>query len=430
MPIDTTDAAARLDLVRRAVGRELAPEPLPSDDVDLGESGRVDSMMQVNILLAVEEAAGVEGFAAEWPEDRPFSVRQIAEGLLQAQPTSQPAEKISAGEQRGPSLPTSEVSIKGWAFSAGSLVIPAEQIDAECGFESGFLRDRAGIETERRASADEDESALAVRSAEGALEVAGLTPASVDLLVGVSTTDLDLPSFAARVHAELLLCDTAGAVDIGGACCGVIYGLATALSLLSTMNKRTALVVASEVNSRRLASMDVPPEFRALFGDAACAFVLERTAAGDGVPGRRLRDFIWGASSTFSSALSVVWPPGGGPHVEFSGQQLAGAAIETLERVFDRLANLSGVLIADVDQFALHEPNPRVVAMLARKAGIPPEKVPQTSPISGNLGSVTCGVNLCKALAATADADRGSRASVTFAAAVGPGLLWGGAYIS
>jgi 3-oxoacyl-[acyl-carrier-protein] synthase III len=106
---------------------------------------------------------------------------------------------------------------------------------------------------------------------------------------------------------------------------------------------RTALVVASEVNSRRLASTDAPPEFRALFGDAACAFALQRSAAGAGVPGRRLREFTWGTSGTYASALRVTWPEGGVPKVHFRGEQLAGAAITVLERVIDRLTALSGV---------------------------------------------------------------------------------------
>jgi 3-oxoacyl-[acyl-carrier-protein] synthase III len=302
-------------------------------------------------------------------------------------------------------------------------------VDAEFGFAPGFLQDRTGIESVRRASGKENEIVLAAKAAEYALQMADIQAADVDLLVAVSTTHLGFPSFAAGLHNELLLREGAGAIDVGGACCGVLYALATASSLLSTVNGRAALVVASEVNSRRLASMDAPSEFRALFGDAACAFALERSAAGTGVPGRRLRQFTWGASGTYASALSVSSAHGSGLRVEFRGEQLAAAAIETLQRTLDRLAVLSGIAVQQVDQFALHEPNPRVVAMLARKAGIPLEKVPQTSRASGNLGSATCGVNLCKALSATAQTQRDQRPAVIFAAAVGPGLLWGGACI-
>jgi 3-oxoacyl-[acyl-carrier-protein] synthase-3 len=425
---DRADAIPPLELVRRTAARELEPLPLPADDEDLAQAGLVDSMMRVNILLAVEESAGVAGFAAEWPDDRPFSIREIAERLRQAQ--SEPAGEAARVEQRLPSLdPSSDVSINGWASSLGSLIISAGEVASECGFERGFLQERTGIETVRRASAGENEITLAVTAAESAVEMAGMQMADVDVLVGISTTQLGFPSFAASLHTALLLRENAGAIDIGGACCGAIYGLATASSLLSAMNRRAALVVASEVNSRRLAALDAPPEFRALFGDGACAFVLERSTVGGGGPGGRLREFIWGASGTFASALTAFWPPGGEPRVGFSGQQLAGAAVETLERVLDRIAIVSGVPISDVDQFALHEPNPRVLVMLARKAGLGLDKVPQTSQSCGNLGSVTCGVNLCKALTARAQTQRDERSPVIFAATVGPGLLWGGACI-
>jgi hypothetical protein len=61
------------------------------------------------------------------------------------------------------------------------------------------------------------------------------------------------------------------------------------------------------------------------------------------VPGRRLREFTWGTSGTYASALRVTWPEGGVPKVHFRGEQLAGAAITVLERVIDRLTALSGV---------------------------------------------------------------------------------------
>ena len=427
MPSENRETALRFDLVRRTLARELEPLALPGDDRDLAQAGLVDSMTRVNILLALEEAAGVPGFAAEWPDERPFSVQELAARLLEARdkPASATAAEVMAADERK----GFEVSIQGWAVSAGSAVVPAEEAGRECGLPPGFLRERTGIESVRRASSDENEIVLAARAAEGALEMASLSPADIDLLVAVSTTHFGFPSFAASLHADLLLREAAGALDIGGACCGALYALAAAGSLLSSGNARVALVVASEVNSRRLATMESPPEFRALFGDAACAWALEGSPAGQGVPGRRLLKFAWGVSSTFASALRVSWSQGGLPQVEFRGEQLASAAIALLERVIDRLTALAGIGLADVDRFALHEPNPRVVAMFAQRAGIPPEKTPQTSRTWGNLGSVTCGANLCKALTETSGNRDGMRPPAILAAAVGPGLLWGGAYV-
>ncbi|HXJ95974.1 MAG TPA: 3-oxoacyl-[acyl-carrier-protein] synthase III C-terminal domain-containing protein [Terriglobia bacterium] len=432
MPTESTesrDSTSQLRLVRRTLARELDPLTLPGDQEDLSRAGLVDSMTRVNILLALEEVTGIPGLSTSWPDDRPFSVRELASHISEA--AAGPRETVRAEEVHANGNEAFEVSVAGWGVSPGSTVVTAEDVDRECGFSPGFLRDRTGIESLRRAPNDESEISLAARAAQSALENAQLSPDDIDLLVAVSTTFLGFPSFAATLHAHLLLQESAGAIDVGGACSGVIYGLAAAKALLPAVNGRAALVVASEVNSRRLLGIDSPPEFRALFGDAACAFVLKLRAAGDGDarPGKRLRDFVWGCSSTFASALRLSWPSVGTPAVQFKGEQLAGAAITQLERVIDRLTVMAAIDLAEVDRFALHEPNPRVLALFCQKAGIPVEKVPQTSKTWGNLGSATCGVNLCKALSETDPMRERSRPATVLAAAVGPGLLWGGACI-
>lgn len=427
MPSESGDSTSRLRLVRRTVARELDPVTLPSDHEDLSRAGLVDSMTRVNILLALEEVTGISGLSTSWTEDRPFSVHELAACVAEATSGSQDA--VLPGAVRAQGNHAGEVFIAGWGSSPGSSVITAEEVDRDCGFSPGFLHDRTGIETVRRASNDENEVALAARAAQSALERAQVSAADIDLLVAVSTTFMGFPSFAASMHSHLLLRESAGAIDVGGACCGVLYALATASSLLPTMKGRAALVVASEVNSQRLASIDSPPEFRALFGDAACAFVLKLRGAEDDLPGKGLRGFTWGCSGTFASALRLSWPAGGAPQVQFRGEQLAGAAITYLERVIDRLTVMAGVDLAEVDRFALHEPNPRVLDMLCQRAGIPVEKTPQTSRSWGNVGSATCGVNLCKALSETDNMREGSGAATILSAAVGPGLLWGGAYI-
>jgi 3-oxoacyl-[acyl-carrier-protein] synthase III len=425
---ESHESGSRLRLVRRTIARELEPLTLPDDHEDLNRAGLVDSMTRVDILLALEEVTGIPGLSASWPDNRPFSVNELAGHISEATPGLQEAAGPEAVGVRGNHA--SEVFIAGWGVSPGSVVVSAEEVDRECGFSPGFLRDRTGIETVRRAANDEDEVVLAAGAAQGALEMAQLSPTDIDLLVAVSTTFVGFPSFAASMHAHLLLQESVGAIDVGGACSGVIYALAVAKALLPSVNGRAALVLASEVNSRRLRALESPPEFRALFGDAACAFVLRLRAAVDDLSGNRLRGFTWGCSSTFASALRLSWPSDGAPTVQFRGEQLAGAAITQLERVIDRLAVMAAIDLADVDRFALHEPNPRVLNMLCQRVRIPAEKTPQTSRTWGNVGSATCGVNLCKALSETNNIKQGSRPATILAAAVGPGLLWGGVHIN
>ena len=118
--------------------------------------------------------------------------------------------------------------------------------------------------------------------------------------------------------------------------------------------------------------------------------------------------------------------------VQFKGEQLASAAIGTLDRVLGDLEIAVGKPRSAASYFALHEPNPRVVEIFAHRSGIPAEKIAMVSRTSGNLGSATCGVSLCAALTrAQRDSDNSSAPSMPliFVAAVGPGLVWAGTYI-
>jgi 3-oxoacyl-[acyl-carrier-protein] synthase-3 len=296
-----------------------------------------------------------------------------------------------------------------------------------CGLAPGTLRDHAGIESVCQVSEDEDEVVLAQRVVEAALESAGVDISEVDLLVATSTTFLRLPSLSATLHSRLLLPESSGTLDVGGACVGVIQALATAKALVAVGQCRTALVAASEVPSRRLALSSATGEFRGLFGDGACAFLLSRS---DSPFGRwKLGDFIWGCSGASAASLQLEMREGSPLRVEFQGEPLARAALSHLERLLQSLEMLTGKPRSEVAYFALHESNPRLVEILSRSAGVPLEKMAPISRTCGNLGAATCGVNLCAALA-KAEADQAiSEPLVVFIAGVGPGLVFGATYL-
>ena len=144
-------------------------------------------------------------------------------------------------------------------------------------------------------------------------------------------------------------------------------------------------MVASEVNSKALARRGVPGEFRCLFGDGACAFVLQH-ANDQSVRSLWLGDFVSGCSGTFSSSLGISLRDQGELEVVFKGEQLAGAAITTLNQIVGNLEDLSGKQRSEVDGFALHEPNLRLLEIFAQRAGIPLERISRIAHTSGNLG--------------------------------------------
>jgi 3-oxoacyl-[acyl-carrier-protein] synthase-3 len=427
--LEPDDGARELDLARQSVSKELPPGgAFPDDEVDLVKTGLIDSMGWVGVLSAIEEHTGIRDFGNPWPEGRSQSVRALA-ALVLASRRQQARER-----PKGVRLPEAAsdwiVSIKGWGYALGALAVEAEQVERELGLPPHTIRDRAGIQAVRRATDQEDEISLAQKAAEEALEIAKLDIERVDLLVAASTSFLGLPSLASTLHSRLLLPEASGALDVGGACVGFIYALGVAKSLLQSDAPKAALVVASEVHSRRLASPRVPGEFRGLFGDGACACVLARSDMASDAVGFKLGNLVWGCSGTFASSLRVGFTESNAVDVQFKGEQLAQAAVAQLERVVAALEELTGTPRDEVDHFCFHEPNPRVIEILAQKARIALERIPLVSRNCGNLGSATCGISLCQALTNLEKREKPSPHALIFLAAVAPGLIWGGNFLS
>ncbi len=413
--------------IREIVEREIAPrEASPGEETDLVRSGLLDSMGWIAVLTAIEEITRIANFGNPWPEGRPQTFRALVkaaeEGILAIHVRKNTEGRELAGELTG-----CPVGIAGWGRAAGSIKIDASEIEKNCGLPPGTILRGAGIESVHIGSENEDHLSLARAAADAALETAQVEPGEVDVLIGVSATFLALPSFGAALHTRLLLPELCAVLDTGGACVGLLNALKVASAMLASQGKGTALVVASEVHSRLLASLHAPGELRGLFGDGACAFVL---TAG---PARKemwltLGSFTFGCSGGLSSALEIRLTPRADFEFQFNGEQLGRAAVDLLLRTIGELERLSGRARSEVAAFAIHEANPRLARIFAQNSRIPSGKIQQITRAYGNLGSATCGVSLCGALDALQEEPPASRPLI-FVAAVGPGLLWAGTYL-
>jgi 3-oxoacyl-[acyl-carrier-protein] synthase III len=128
------------------------------------------------------------------------------------------------------------------------------------------------------------------------------------------------------------------------------------------------------------------------------------------------------------TAISVTPAPAGGVDVYFDGEALSRAAITKLEKVVVDVEHRSGIARSSVKGLATHQPNPRLVTLLAKQLDIPEDKFPIVARAFGNLGSSTCGVALDSILRDTGSSGERARAPI-FLASLGPGLLFGGGWL-
>jgi 3-oxoacyl-[acyl-carrier-protein] synthase III len=318
--------------------------------------------------------------------------------------------------------------ITGSGVTVGSRKIPSEEVDRAYGMPEGKLRHRAGIESVAYAADGEDELTLGSRAAQQALHAARCKAQELDWIIATSETHRGYPSLAAQLHSQLLARETCGALDVGGACLGSLNGLAVAQGFIASGQARTIVVVTADVHSRLFAPGRVAGEFGGLFGDGASAFLLRAADVSGAQNFYQLGEFLFGCAGQYAGAIRVADAPGGILDVHFDGEALSRAAVTRLEKVILDLESRSGIARASLQGLATHQPNPRLVALLAKQCGLPSDKFPDIAQIYGNLGASTCGAafDLIFRAAQTQPPDR--RGPI-FLASLGPGLLFGGGWL-
>jgi 3-oxoacyl-[acyl-carrier-protein] synthase-3 len=408
---------------RRETGSSAS---IPGDDVDLVQAGTLDSMAWVSFLRSVETASGVSDLGSDLNE-RSASFAAVLAALANSRSVT---FRAAHPDSRPDTVGSAALAlIAGSSAIAGSRVIPSEEVDRAFGMPLGKLRKRAGIESVTYAAEGESELTLGATATENALRAASCGAHQLDWIVATSETHHDYPSLSAQLHSRLLARENCGALDVGGACLGLLNALAVAQSLIGSGQARIVAVVTADVHSRTLTPGRVAGEFGGLFGDGASAFILCRVAGGHSAEGYRLGEFLFGCAGQYAAAIQVSDTKEGGLSVQFDGEALSRAAIARMEKVLAAVELRSGISRSAVGGFATHQPNPRLLALLAKQCGVSPDAFPPIARTSGNLGSSTCGAALHAALQAASKLTLAERKPI-FLASLGPGLLFGGGWLT
>ena len=327
---------------------------------------------------------------------------------------------------------STQTIVAGAGTATGQRRLPIADIEQQFNLPVGKLNRGAGIESVMHAGEGESEASLGAAACRAAMQAAGVSLEEVDLLVATSETCAGFPQLGAQVHQQLNAGEAQGALDVGGGCMGLVNAFVTAKGLIESGVVRCVLVVTADVHSRILTPQQVKGEFGGLFGDGASAFVLRAAEGGtaDGaskaVNGHyRLGAWLAGGSGAYARAINVKLGEEGRLSWAFEGEALARAAVERMEQIVSDLELRSGTKREDAAAFATHQPNPRLVELLARQLGVPAGKFPAVARTMGNLGSSTSGTALALALQAQSNVPAEQRGPI-FLASLSPGLLWSG----
>ena len=240
-----------------------------------------------------------------------------------------------------------------------------------------WIYTRTGIRSRRIAGAHEATSDLATQAARMAIERAGWTPESVDLVVlaTMSPDYFGVPATACIVQHNIGAVNAA-AFDVTAACSGFIYGLTMVNSMLMTGPWKRAVVIGAEVLTRFVDWTD--RNTCVLFGDGAGAVAVEAVPAGH--DSRGLLNFHIGSDG--SGYESIMVRNGGSRHplqegqpgkplvLEMMGKKVYSFAVDILPRVVRQLMEQAHITADDITYIVPHQANARIINTAAEKLGM------------------------------------------------------------
>ncbi|OZI32378.1 3-oxoacyl-ACP synthase [Bordetella genomosp. 10] len=296
--------------------------------------------------------------------------------------------------------------------------LAAELAQRDIATSDEWIVERTGIRQRHLAERGVTTSTLASEAARRAIEDAGLQPGDIDLvIVATSTPDFVFPSTACLVQDKLGIRNGA-AFDVQAVCSGFVYALTTADSFVRTGRARHALVIGAEVFSRILDWND--RSTCVLFGDGAGAVVLS-AAAEPGILAAQLRA-DGSQTKILCAAGNVAYGEVvGDPFLRMDGQAVFKQAVTVLDRSARDVCEEAGVTLGDIDLLIPHQANLRILNFLARKLGLPAEKLVVTVDRHAN----TSAASVPLALDAACREGRIQPGCTVLMQGVGGGFTWG-----
>lgn len=287
-----------------------------------------------------------------------------------------------------------------------------------------WIYERTGIKSRRIAAPEETASSMAEIASRQAIDMAGIDPQTIDLIiVATGTPDRVYPSTACLLQQRLGIQQCVG-FDVQAACSGSVFALSIADQYIKTGFAKTVLVVGSEVCSRIVDWSDRGTCI--LFGDGAGALLLKASDQ-PGILSTHIHsdggyeDLLY-CPNPQVAAESKQHEAG---YINMRGNEVFKVAVNTLGRIVDETLDASGLQQSDIDWLVPHQANTRIIAATAKKLGMSMDQVILTLETQGNTSSAS----VLLAFNEGVRDGRIKRGQMVLMEAFGAGFTWGSALI-
>ena len=189
-----------------------------------------------------------------------------------------------------------------------------------------------------------------------------------------------MPNVAATVAHRLGIV-APGAYDLNAACAGFCYAIGAASDSVRAGSARNALVIGAE---KMTSWMDYTDRSTCIiFADGAGAAVVGPTEEGEPAG---IGPVVWGSAGDQANKIVI---PGRTGALTQDGQGVFRWATTALHPVALEACTRAGVTPADITAFVPHQANLRIIEAIARKLGIPRDRVADDIITAGNTSSAS-----------------------------------------
>lgn len=305
--------------------------------------------------------------------------------------------------------------IAGLGVALPERIVTNAPVAERLGVKPEWITKRTGVKERRVADPDMTLVDMATQAAEAALEDAGFTAESIDVLILATSTNEMLCPAGGPVVAANIGATRAGAFDIDSACNGFLTGLSMAAAQIETGRANNVLVIGADMMQRFIDQDDRTTA--GIFADGGGAVVM----AGEKGPGR-IGPVVLGADGANGHLVAAERVEG---ILRMKGHETFLIAVEKLcESTTEALA-LAGVEQDEIDLFVYHQANARILAAVGEKLELPAEKVVECIDRFGNTssGSLPIALNDAREDGLLNEGDK------VLIGAFGGGMTWGASVI-
>ena len=321
-----------------------------------------------------------------------------------------------------------KAAITGVGGYVPDYVLTNKELETMVETSDEWITSRTGIK-ERRILKGENKgvSVLGIEAMKDLLRKTNVDPKEIDLVIFATVTaDMTFPA-TANIVATAVGATNAFSYDMGAACSGFIYGLATGASFIESGRYKKVVVIGGDKMSAILDYTDRTTCI--IFGDGAGAVLLEPTTENVGVIDSILRSDGSGETYLHMKAggsrnpASIETVTARQHYVYQEGSAVFKFAVTNMADVSAQIAERNHLTPENITWLVPHQANKRIIDATANRVGITEDKVMMNIERYGNTTAGTIPLLLWDYEKQLKKGDN------LILAAFGGGFTWGAMYV-